>query len=180
MEVFLETERTVLRRFTESDVDNLLALDGDPEVMRFLDDGKVRTRDRIERETLPVILAGYHHGGGYWAAIDRTSGAFLGWALLRWDHDRTYELGYRLLRSAWGRGYATELAQALVHKAFTELGADRVTATTMTVNAGSRRVMDKAGLRFVRTFFEEWPEYLEGAEHGDVLYALDRADWGQR
>jgi RimJ/RimL family protein N-acetyltransferase len=180
MEVLLETQRMTLRRFTASDVDNLLALDGDAEVMRFLDDGRVRTRERIERDTVPAILAGYHHGGGCWAAIDRTNGIFLGWASLRWDRAGVFELGYRMLRSTWGKGYATEAAKALVHKAFTELGAERVTATTMTVNAGSRRVMDKAGLRLVRTFFEEWPEYLEGAEHGDVEYALDRADWAQR
>lgn len=61
--------------------------------------------------------------------------------------------------------------------AFAELGAERVVATTMAVNAASRRVMEKAGLRYVRTFFEEWPEYLEGAEHGDVEYAVSRAEW---
>ena len=85
------------------------------------------------------------------------------------------EPGYRLLPQFWGRGYATEGARALVAKAFTDLGADRVVATTMTVNVGSRRVLEKAGL--VRTFFVEWPEYLEGAEHGDVEYALTRETW---
>jgi RimJ/RimL family protein N-acetyltransferase len=59
-------------------------------------------------------------------------------------------------------------------------GHDRVAATTMAVNTASRRVMEKAGLRHVRTFFAEWPSYIEGAEHGDVVYerSLDelRAD----
>jgi len=47
----------------------------------------------------------------------------------------------------------------------------------MTVNIASRRVMEKAGLKFVRTFFLDWPDYIEGAEHGDVEYALCREEW---
>ncbi len=68
----------------------------------------------------------------------------------------------------------------MVTHAFAALGAERVVATTMTVNTGSRRVMEKAGLVLVRTFFEDWPEYIEGAEHGDVEYALTRAAWAAR
>src|SRR5436190_1880375 len=69
--------------------------------------------------------------------------------------------------------------RALVHKAFAELGARRVFATTMAVNVGSRRVMEKAGLRFVRAFFQEWPDKIPGDELGDIEYALTRADWEQ-
>ena len=61
--------------------------------------------------------------------------------------------------------------------AFTELGARRVYAETMAVNLGSRRVMEKAGLRLVRTFHQPWPDRIEGDEHGDVEYALTRAEW---
>lgn len=82
-----------------------------------------------------------------------------------------------MLPSVWGLGYATEGAQALVHHAFTELGVDRIVATTMTVNTASRRVMEKAGLSLIRTFFEQWPEPIEGAEHGDVEYAVTRETW---
>ncbi len=57
------------------------------------------------------------------------------------------------------------------------LGSRRVVATTMTVNRGSRRVLEKAGPRLVRTFYAQWPGYLAGAEFGDVVYALDRRDW---
>lgn len=65
----------------------------------------------------------------------------------------------------------------MVHKAFTELGVQRVVATTMTVNAASRRVLEKAGLTLVRIFFEQWPEPIEGGEHGDVEYAVTREVW---
>jgi len=85
------------------------------------------------------------------------------------------DLGYRLRKSAWGKGYATEGARALIRKAFTDLGIDRVTAQTMAVNTGSRRVMEKAGLRHVRTWHQEWPDPIEGTEQGEVEYAIDRA-----
>lgn len=89
-------------------------------------------------------------------------------------------MGYRLVRSLWGRGYATEGSRALVDKAFTDLGVERVVATTMTINLGSRGVMEKVGLTLVRTFHESWPDPIDGAEHGDVEYALSKAEWERR
>src|SRR5919201_1934209 len=93
------------------------------------------------------------------------------------DVELLVELGYRLPRSAWGKGYATEGSRALVDKAFHELGAQRVRAETMTVNTASRRVMEKAGLNYVRTFHLEWPEEIEGTAEGDVEYAITRHEW---
>ena len=61
--------------------------------------------------------------------------------------------------------------------AFSAHAVPRIVATTMTVNVGSRRVLENVGLRYERTFFEQWPEPIEGAEHGDVEYALDYAGW---
>jgi RimJ/RimL family protein N-acetyltransferase len=89
----------------------------------------------------------------------------------------TAELGYRLFPAAWGRGYATEGARVLVRHAFTSLGLERVVTTTMTVNWASRRVLEKAGLSLVRTFYAQWLSYIEGAEHGDVVYELARQRW---
>ncbi|HZA86374.1 MAG TPA: GNAT family protein, partial [Acidimicrobiales bacterium] len=60
---------------------------------------------------------------------------------------------------------------------FAELGVDRVYASTMMVNTASRRVMEKAGLRYVRTFHADWPVKIPGDEQGDVEYAIDRAQW---
>jgi len=87
------------------------------------------------------------------------------------------ELGYRLRKSAWGKGYGSEGSRALVGKAFTEMGARRVCAETMAVNTASRRVLDKAGLRLVRVFRQPWPDTIEGEEHGDVEYAVDPTEW---
>ncbi|WP_184570709.1 GNAT family N-acetyltransferase [Streptomyces zagrosensis] len=178
----METARMRLRRFTEADADDLAALHGDPEVMRYIDDPEPRSV--ITQEILPEILQEYGqlpNGMGRFVAEERESGVFLGWVSLRPASSVGLtggtELGYRLRHAVWGHGYATEGARALVRRGFTELNLDRVVATTMTVNAGSRRVLEKTGLSLVRTFFVEWPEYLEGAEHGDVEYELTRETW---
>jgi RimJ/RimL family protein N-acetyltransferase len=67
----------------------------------------------------------------------------------------------------------------LIQKGFAELGARRVVAFTMVVNGASRRVMEKAGLKLVRTFHQPWPDKIEGDEKGDVEYALLRSEWEQ-
>jgi RimJ/RimL family protein N-acetyltransferase len=192
MQVFLETERLVLRRFTTADVDNLVDLDGDPDVMRFLTGGTPTPRAVIQHEILPRILGYYEQFDGYglWAAIERSTGEFLGWFSLKPSEDGSpddVELGYRLRKSAWGKGYGTEGSRALIRKGFTEFGARRVFATTYQDNLASRRVMEKAGLTFVRSF-RLTPADLaaEGAFHAtaeeiwdgdDVEYALSKADW---
>ena len=195
MQVFLETERMVLRRFTARDVDHLVDLDSDPEVMRFLTGGTPTPRQMIEREILPRFIYFYRcfPGYGYWAAVEKGSGAFLGWFSF---HPRDngslgdVELGYRLRRSAWGEGYATEGARALIRKGFGELGVRRVFATTYQDNLASRRVMEKAGMKLVRTFRMTPTDLLAaGTFHStsqdlwdgdDVEYSLERADWEQQ
>ena len=177
----LQTERLTLRRFTPDDLDLLYELDNDPTVMQFINGGQPRPRGEIENNLLPGIIAAYDRWPdfGRWAAIETSSGRFLGWFALRVEAGAidAPELGYRLHKDIWGQGFATEGARALVRKAFTDLGAQRVWATTMTVNMASRRVMEKAGLRYVRTFFMDWPDVIEGGEHGDVEYALTRLEW---
>ena len=175
----------MLRRFTEADVGNLFDLDGDPEVMRFLTGGKSTPRDVIENETLPRFLAYYERSErfGFWAAIEKSTGAFLGWFAFHPPEgggSDEVELGYRLEKSSWGKGYATEGSRALIRKGFTELGVRRVFAQTMAVNTASRRVMEKAGLAYARTFHEDWQEPIVGVEHGEVEYALTKSDWERK
>jgi RimJ/RimL family protein N-acetyltransferase len=187
----ITTQRMLIRPFTEADAGWLAALHGDPAVMRYIDDGKPVPAAVVAAETLPGILRDYRDlpdGMGRFAATEKDGGAPVGWFGLRPPssagldrQDRgVAEVGYRLFPAAWNRGYATEGARAMVRMAFTVPGVERVIATTMAVNIGSRRVLEKAGLSLVRTFFVPWPEYLEGAEHGDVEYAISRRDWLRR
>jgi RimJ/RimL family protein N-acetyltransferase len=192
MQVFLETERMLLRRFTAVDADNLVDLDSDPEVMRYLSGGTPTPRGVIESVILPRFLDSYGRraGFGYWAAIDKATDGFIGWFGFN-SPDRSdltvVELGYRLRRAVWGRGYATEGSRALIRTGFTNLGVRRVVATTYEHNRASRRVMEKLGMKLVRRFRltpEEMqsPATFAGAsqdvwEGEDVEYALDREDW---
>lgn len=182
MQIFLETERLQLRRFTDEDVENLVELDSDPDVMHFINGGRPTPRDEIENELLPAFLDYYGRfaGYGFWAAVEKSTNQFVGWFHFRPVEGAPpgeVELGYRLRRSAWGKGYATEGSRALIHKGFAELGVRRVVASTMVANVASERVMQKAGLKFVRIFRQPWPDYIEGEEQGDVEYALLRSEW---
>jgi RimJ/RimL family protein N-acetyltransferase len=180
--VFLETERLTLRRFTADDVDLLVDLDSDPEVMFWITGGRTTSREEIETDYLPAFLAYYekYEGFGFWAAIERSTGQFLGWFHFRpapGHPDDEPELGYRLRRSTWGKGYASEGSVALIDRGFRDFGVGRVLAETMAVNTASRRVMEKAGMRLIRTFHQEWPDKIPGDEHGDVEYAITREEW---
>jgi RimJ/RimL family protein N-acetyltransferase len=179
MHIVLETGRLTLRRFTEADVDNLFELNSDPEVMRYINGGKPTPREEIRDNIIPFHLGFYEQfdGLGTWAAQARSTGEFLGWFHFRPGPGEGIDLGYRLRRAAWNKGYATEGSRSLIRKGFTDLGVDRVFAHTMTVNTASRRVMEKAGLTLVRTFPCEGPDVIEGSEHGEVEYALTKAEW---
>jgi RimJ/RimL family protein N-acetyltransferase len=100
----------------------------------------------------------------------------MGWFHFRPAYDdpqncRTIELGYRLKPAFWGQGFATEGSKALIERGFQELGVDEVVATTMKNNIASRRVMEKAGLRFVEEFVDA---RFPGTTELDVRYALRR------
>lgn len=171
----LNTARLSLRPVTPADRADLVALEADPEVMRFLNGGRPVPEEGCPdsdfltpRGTEPEVLA----------AHARATGAFIGWFALFddgvVDGVRTAELGYRLRREAWGQGYASEGAQALVAEAFGRWGFGRVRAQTMSVNLGSRRVLEKVGFRQVETVFPAYPHPFPGVEQGEVIYEIRR------
>jgi RimJ/RimL family protein N-acetyltransferase len=185
MRIILETPRLILRQFTVGDVDDLFTLNSDPEVMRYLTGGRPTPREEIRDQILPFHLAVYDRLDrlGTWAAESTATGEFLGWFHFRPGQDAditNIDLGYRLRRSAWNKGYATEGSRALISMRFTELAVERVFAHTMTLNAISRRVLEKCGLALVGTIPYEGPFDIEGAELGQVEYALTRGEWETR
>jgi len=169
----LETERMTLRPITMDDVDLIVALDSDPEVMRYISGGKPTTNAQATRIVKMAL-------GHRWLGFDKATSEFIGWFGIRPSTAKSRELGYRLRREAWGKGLATEGALALIAVAFTQPGVDRVRAETMTVNTASRAVMERCGLRFVRTFHLEWDEPIEGTEHGEVEYEITKAEWEEQ
>lgn len=172
----IRTARMLLREFRADDLDDLVALDSDPLVMHFITGGRATSRDEIEFDVLPAFMRRTPYG--YWAA--EVSGEFAGWFHLRPGPGAPSdepELGYRLARRFWGRGYATEGSRALLALAFEQFGARRVTAETMVVHTASRRVMEKCGMRVDHFFHGDWPDSIPGDERGDVQYAISREEW---
>jgi RimJ/RimL family protein N-acetyltransferase len=166
--IFLETPRLTLRQFTINDAQNLLELDSDIEVIRYVDLGVIKDGKPLEKsyedyqnKVLPEWLQYYQRypGYGFWAAIEKSSHEFIGWFHLRPALDRQFnvdsglfhadeiDLGYRLRRAFWGKGYATEGSRALVTKGFSELGTQCVVSSALAENRASTRVMEKAGLK---------------------------------
>lgn len=161
----------ILREFTLDDIDNMVDLDSDPEVMRFINGGRPTPRKFIEQKVMPRVLAYYTtlDRQGIWAAVDKSDGSFMGWFHLRpnqADVSET-ELGYRLKRKYWGQGFATEGSIALIKKGFEELQVEDIVAIADPANTASRRVMEKAGLRLVG-------KYPEPDGFIVVKYALSR------
>ena len=173
----LNTTRLTLRRVTSADRADLVALEADTEVMRYLNGGQpVPEVGLLDADFLtprgeePEVLAAHH----------LASGIFIGWFALfddgLVDGLRSAEIGYRLSRAAWGSGYATEGLSALIQSAFDTLGFDRIRAETMAVNQASRRVLEKAGLRHVQTVFPETAPPIPGAELGEVIYEIRQTE----
>jgi len=145
----LETERLTLRRIKLSDLDDMARTNGDPDVMRYIGDGSTWTRAQSEAR-IRRILQVYElfPGLGLWIGEEKKSHRFVGtYALIYIPKTVEVEVGYRLCKSAWGRGLATEGAAALVRYGRVELGLNRVVGLTHPDNEPSKNVLMKAGLQ---------------------------------
>lgn len=181
--IYLVTERMVMRRLTENDAEHLFELDSDPDVMLYLTGGIPHTRAFIGEKALPHYLEFYDRFDdlGFWAAIEKASGHFMGWFHFKpyRENPDEIELGYRLKKAFWGKGYATEGSAALIEKGFRDLGVNKVVATTMASNKASRRVMENVGLRFDKEFVypgTPFPGWTAG-DCMEVKYGLTQKRW---
>jgi len=161
-ETVFQTARLYLRPLVMEDAPRLFKLDSDPEVMRFISKGQPNPLSKIQNEILPRVLTYFRSWPprGFWAAHKRDDDEFIGWFHLRPDllTPDEMELGYRLKRSVWGKGLASEGSIAIVKKSFEEWGYNKISARTLAVNLASQRVMQKAGLKFETEFF--WGEQV--------------------
>ncbi|RYZ57308.1 MAG: N-acetyltransferase [Proteobacteria bacterium] len=165
----LETARVFLREITLEDEDLLLDLDSDPEVMRYISQGMPSNRSEVTASIERIRSLYVKHQGrfGCWAAINKTNDEFIGWFLFRPSHSdpdntKRIELGYRLKKTCWSKGYATEVSQAILLKAMENPGIEEVFAVAVKDNVGSQNVMKKCGMQLVREFASlEFTENLE-------------------
>lgn len=173
----LHTARLCLRPFTSADADALFALHSSAYVLRYWDAPPWTERERAGR-FIAACQQIAEEGSGVRLAIERVSDrAFIGWcALTRWNPAyRSASLGYCLDDAAWGHGYATEAALALLQWAFDALDLNRVQAETDTRNAASARVLEK--LNFVREGTLREDCVVNGEVSDSWVYGLIRRDW---
>jgi RimJ/RimL family protein N-acetyltransferase len=151
----LRTPRLLLRRWRDDDLNPLAAIYADPEVMRYIADGSVRTREETADHLATMERRWDEHGFGLFAAEVVETGELAGWVGLAVPYFLpevlpTVEIGWRLAQPFWGGGLATEGARAALRFGLVDRGLDRIVSIRQVDNARSGRVMEKLGLRFDR------------------------------
>ena len=168
----MQTLQLTLTPCCPRDRSDFLGLELDPEVMRFLNGGHPVNHEIAEPNTTFLMPRGLEEY--VWTARRKTNNAFVGWFCLWPESEKTAELGYRLRRADWGQGLASEGASSLVKWGFDIAGYDNIFASTMAVNLASRRVMEKIGMAYARTDYNNYPEPIAGGELGEIEYRLLR------
>ncbi len=163
MNIYLETERLIIRNISYEDEAGLFAMDSDPEVHRYLGN-QPYTDISQTRDNIAFIRRQYEvHGIGRWAVLLRESGEVVGWTGFKRmtetvnDHVNHLDFGYRHARKFWGQGYACEAAHAALNYGINTLGFKDIYAMTDIENAGSRRILEKLGFRLAKIFPYDGP-----------------------
>jgi len=143
----IETERLLIRPFVGADAGSMVAVYGDPEVMRFVPGGVLAGLEAIRSELGTHAQAQVAHGFSFWALVERETGRVIGdvgFGIFEPTGD--VELGYTLARDCWGRGYATEAASACLVAGLEHLATPRIVAVADAENTASLRVAEKIGM----------------------------------
>ncbi len=178
MKVFAETERCILREILPEDVEGMYDLDSNPEVHRYLGNKPITDKEQAVVMINFIKQQYVEDGIGRWAVVDKNTHEFMGWTGLKYikdeinHHINFYDIGYRFRKKYWGKGIATETAQASLKYAFDELGLNEVYALADVDNVGSNKVLKKIGLRFIEEFD------FEGTPHN--WYKILRTEFEQR
>jgi RimJ/RimL family protein N-acetyltransferase len=165
--ITLETDRLTLRMFREGDFEPYARICADPDVMRYLGEGKPLTRGEAWRQMAMIVGHWRLRGYGLWAVEERATGDLVGRiGFFNPEGWPGFELGWVLGRAYWGRGYATEGARRALDHAFTAMGREHVISLIHPANAASIRVAERLGERL------EGRTQLFG--HETLVYGIDR------
>ncbi len=171
MTTLITTDLTLLP-CTPADKADFIALERDPEVMRFLNGGQavdIMNADPDSSLLMPRGTEPY-----VWTARTHFNKAFVGWFCLWPESENVAELGYRLRRQDWGKGFASQGANALVDYGFKTCRYSKIFASTLTINHASRRVLEKVGMEYTKTAYPDWPKPFAGSELGEAVYEVTR------
>ena len=151
MKLPIFTERLMLRKLTEEDVDNIFLLDSNPDVMKYVGVSPITEKEESAKMVDNILNQYKNNGTGRLAVIENESNQFIGWCGIKLLTDEVngfknvYELGYRFLPKFWGKGYATESAIASLDFGFNQLNADKIYAYADIGNESSNHILSKLG-----------------------------------
>jgi ribosomal-protein-alanine N-acetyltransferase len=162
MKFYLETKRLILRELLETDLEGMFALDSNPTVHKYLGNNPISSKEQAA-ENIRFIREQYlRRGIGRFAAIEKSSGDFIGWSGLKLNAGKEEELngiqdfidvGYRFIPKYWGKGYATESSTATLEFGFNEMNYSIIYGAAEAENTGSNKVLRKIGLHFMNEFY---------------------------
>jgi len=161
MKYHIETERLILRELRDSDLEGMFALDSNPEVHKYLGNKPITNKEQAQANIDNIKSQYIERGIGRFAVIEKSSGAFIGWSGLKFNTGEKerfgekqdfYDVGYRLIESFWGKGYALESAIASLDFGFNELKLKTIVGTAETENIASNKILEKIGLQYEETF----------------------------
>lgn len=150
MNIIIETSRLLLRTFTVFDAPLIFELNLDPDVTRYTGD-PIQDIQQAEQVLEQIILPQYIlYNHGRWAVHVKPELEFIGWCGLKARPERNeIDLGYRFMKTAWGKGYATEAAYACLKYGFEKLNMQRIIGRAMPQNLASIRVLEKCAMQFI-------------------------------
>jgi RimJ/RimL family protein N-acetyltransferase len=169
MAIILETSRLLLREFCTEDAKYLFELNSDPDVTRYVGTGAYNSMDEVY-DFINNYDQYEKYKMGRLNMFDKQTGEFIGWCGLKYVSTGDYvDLGYRLLKRHWGKGYATEAATACLAYGFNTLNLKKVIGTAMSENKASINVFEKLGLKYSH-------DNDCGNQLG-VVYAITKEEW---
>lgn len=150
MKIIFETDRLILRQFTEADTDLLFFLNSDPEVLEYLHEPILQDEMHALKILQTIILPQYKQNLGRWAVHKKQDNGFIGWCGLKFRPELDeIDLGYRFIKTSWGNGYATEAASETLNHGFNNLDLKTITGRAHIKNRASINVLEKIGMEFI-------------------------------
>lgn len=154
--LFIETERLLIRPFTLEDIEPAYKMNLDADVSRYTSDGGVVCKEELERRIKENVFGDYEkHGFGRLAVEMKGEHKFIGFTGLKYLEDMgEVDLGYRFIKKYWGKGIATEAGKASLKFGFETLKLKKIIAMTLPENIASIHVLEKLNFRFEKDLYE--------------------------
>jgi len=181
MKIYAETERLILREISQKDVLGMFELDSDWEVHKYLGVDTIKTIEEAQKIIESIREQYQERGIGRWAAIEKSTGEFIGWSGLKLNQGEQdslngiqnfYDVGYRFIPRYWNKGYATESALAALAYGFKVKQYETIAGIALVDNIASNKVLQKIGLKFKEQFKFEDTEA--------IWYELNKEDYEEK